>query len=91
MRRVGVDFVPDDLFGCSIKQACCIHDWQYRTGDSEQDRRYADRIFYENMLHLIDKTGGSWFIRGMRKAKAWAYYKAVRWFGKDNFWEGKNG
>lgn len=85
MRRNKFDFVPDHLFGLDIKIACCIHDYMYRRGVDEDDRTVADRIFYDNMLYLIDQAGSNWFVRSARKAKAWLYYQAVRVFGGPNF------
>ena len=89
MRRNRIDFVPDHLFGLDIKLACCIHDYMYRIGTTKQERAQADHVFYLNMLWLIDDDDTNWFLTSARKAKAWVYFQAVRLFGKENFWAGK--
>lgn len=87
--RNKVDFVPDHIFGLNIKLACCVHDYMYIYGKTEDDREFADRVFYDNMLALIADDDTGWLITKARNATAWTYYKAVQWFGGSNFWRDK--
>lgn len=89
MKRYGFDFVPDTVWGLSIRDACCIHDWMYQKGKTEADRQRADRTFLNNMLRTIEHETESWWLKWLRKRRAWVYYRAVSIFGGPNFWDGK--
>lgn len=78
--------IPDALWGLSIKQACCIHDYMYTAGRTQADKETADRVFLENMLVLIDAAKSNRFLRWMRRRSAWSYYQAVHRFGGPIFW-----
>lgn len=73
----GVDYVPDTMYGLSVKEACDIHDFCYHIG---MDRWEADIMFYSNMRKLINR--GSRWLRWLRNRRAYTYFKAVRIFGK---------
>jgi hypothetical protein len=75
------DLIPDYIIGLNVKDACCIHDWMYGVGRTENDRRNADKVFLQNLLFLIDEAGGSWGLRAARKAMAYKYYLGVLMFG----------
>jgi len=79
---IGDWLVPDTIYGLSIKPACQIHDWYYRfqRGDSEEDRKKADKIFLTNMLQIVNERG-NFLIKKLRRRRAKTYYKAVRWLG----------
>lgn len=84
------DYVPDTVYGLSIKEACCIHDYMYAGGLKQWDKERSDRIFLENMLHIIAE-GTKWaWLRYLRKQRAYKYYMAVVKFGGPSFWSGKN-
>lgn len=81
--------VPNGIFGVSIRKCCDIHDWMYFFAEPnifEKDQ--ADRVFLNNMLRVIQETGG--FLQTARSWLAFFYYTAVRIFGGPAFWEGKN-
>ena len=82
--------IPDSLYGLSIKEACNIHDWMYRTGATVADKDEADRVFLNNMLRLVDDGSDNWFTRWVRSRAAVKYYYAVRDCGGPAFWQGKN-
>lgn len=83
------DYVPDTVYGLSIKGACCIHDHMYEGGLTHWDKERADRIFLENMLTLI-QAGTKWgWLLWLRKHRAYSYYQAVVKFGGNAFWDGK--
>lgn len=83
------DLVPDNLYGLAITEACNIHDYMYHTGETIEDKNEADRVFFNNMLRLINaKTKYKWLKR-LRRRRAWVYYLAVKNFGGPAFWDGK--
>lgn len=84
-----VDFVPDNLFGLDISEACNIHDWMYQKGKTSNHKKVADDTFLTNMFRLIDNAGGNVLLRWIRKAAAKTYHLAVKQFGDSAFWSGK--
>jgi len=86
-----VDIVPDRILFLSVKDACKIHDWMYREGITDKDKKYADVVFYLNMKNIINKK--PWFnpkfLRLTRLEIARNYYRAVKVFGKVAFYKGK--
>lgn len=82
------DFVPDNIYGLSITEACQIHDWMYYKGTTNEDKIEADRIFLHNMLRIIEHHGG--FLKCLLRRRAYKYYLAVKHFGSTAYWDGKN-
>ena len=80
--------VPETMWGLDISAACDIHDWMYFHGKSEEDRLEADRVFLNNLFRLINAYGG--WLAWLRRYRATTYYNAVRVFGAEPFWWGKN-
>jgi len=74
---------PDWLFTAS----CNHHDFNYWLGCTEENRKEADRQFYEAML-ADAAAADSWWKRTWCKVMAFIYYKAVRLFAKDYFYYG---
>lgn len=86
------DFVPDNLWGLDIYEACCIHDYMYTVGTSLADKEEADRVYLNNMLRLIE-ADNSWFgslLKMPRRRRALVNYEFVTAFGGPAFWAGKN-
>lgn len=81
------DIIPDNLYGLDISEACNIHDWMYTVGETEEDKRTADRVFLENMYQLIND--GAWVLRAIRRRAAKGYFESVSHFGAAAFWQGK--
>lgn len=70
-----------------FQQECLLHDELYNMGGTEADRRKADYSLFWDMVqrscdYFKGRKAGSqtWFI-----ILAYAYYKAVRIFGKSQF------
>ena len=86
------DFIPDTIYGMSIKYACWIHDWMYNFGRDLADKREADQTFLENMLTLIerDRTWYRWALKSLMRRRALKYYEAVVVFGEGAFRAGKH-
>lgn len=83
------DYVPDRIFGLDITEVCHIHDYQYHLGENTRDKADADRAFLDNLITMIDISGGWWLIRVLRRYFALKYYRAVKYFGGPAFWQGK--
>jgi len=84
------DIVPDTVWFLDISEACNVHDWMYQAGSTIADQEEADRVLLNNMLRLIDESGGWWILKRLRRNRAWVYYQAVKMFGGPAFWAGKN-
>lgn len=81
--------IPDTIYGLSITPACNIHDWMYMHGATIADKEEADRVFFNNMLRIIDSRPGR-IMQWLRSRRSMLYYRAVRDFGGPWFWQGKN-
>jgi len=82
------DFVPDTIYGLRITAACHIHDWMYHEGKTIEDKKEADRVMLNNTLRIIENHGG--FLKYLRRRRALKYYLAVKYFGGQAYWSGKN-
>ena len=74
------DFDPPDLW---FHDECRRHDFLYWRGGTREDRREADRIFYNDMRFKAQQASTS-LGRWWRGIWAWIYFKAVDWFGGFN-------
>jgi hypothetical protein len=81
--------VPNTFYGLSMKECCNIHDFMYSKGRSLEDKNKADRVFLNNCVRTITAKS-SWILKPLRLARAKEYYLAVKYFGADAFWSGKN-
>ena len=86
------DFVPDRIWGTYIGHACHVHDWDYKEGNTEKDRKRADNRMKSNIKKLIARDCESkWYKpKLLMNTRANFYYAMVRWRGKKAFWKGKN-
>lgn len=83
-RKGGYLNPPDWIFTAS----CDHHDFHYWVGGNEYDRWKADWKFYMAMRQdAHDK--GNFFTRPFYFLLAWAYYQAVRKFGRVAFHYGR--
>ena len=89
-----VDLVPDTILLLSVTESCNIHDFCYTEGSSEDYRLWADDLLHQNLKATIFHAADtSWFSRILlphRLIRAEEYYYAVRAFGSDPFWVGKD-
>ena len=85
------DFVPDTIYGMRITDTCHIHDEDYHTGSSNEDKEAADLRMKNNILSTIERERS--FVRRMIKPlmrlRAKLYFKAVSDYGGTAFWDGK--
>ena len=80
--------IPDKWFGLDFTMACHIHDAYYDIGKTNEDKVIADRIFYNNMLRVVESRPKC--LQFIGKRLALRYYQAVKEFGAVAFWSGKN-
>ena len=88
-KGLGGWLVPDTLWGLNVTPCCHIHDWMYNEGNAIEDKDVADRAFLNNMSRTIDAKSGR-LLKPLRRLRAKSYYNAVKYFGGDAFWSGKN-
>ena len=79
------DYVPDTIFGLSIKMACCIHDDRYSRGGREADRILADMEFLSNMLTIINSHKKWYYTHWLARKRTMIYYDAVVRYGAGSF------
>lgn len=82
--------VPDTIYGLCVTPACNIHDFMYALGSSVEDKAAADRVFFNNLLRLIDAGTRFGWLKKLRALRAHTYYEAVHLFGGPAFWAEKN-
>jgi hypothetical protein len=81
--------VPDTPFGFDFSGACDIHDYQYHFGETEEEKMLADRLFYRNLTRCVKHQAQDKPHRWVGYQFIKLYFAAVRDFGGDAFWEGK--
>lgn len=82
--------VPDTIYGMSITDVCCIHDYGYEIGKTIEDKEREDRSFLNNLLRKIDINPKWYYPKRLARVRAYEYYLVVKHFGGVAFWEGKN-
>lgn len=83
--KFGDKFVPDTLWGLSVKPACRIHDFMYGLGGGVEEKNLADVTFLTNMMLIIKEKSKTGLTRWLRMWRAMTYYNAVADFGLDAF------
>lgn len=82
---------PERIYGTLIVYACHIHDWMYQFGVTNEDKEEADRVMRNNMNRLISRDSHKWYKPTyLQRQRAKKYYIAVKMFGGEAFWAGKN-
>jgi len=85
--------VPDTIFGMSITDCCCPHDYDYFIGMTIEDKQAADRRLKNNIYRKISHDTKWWrnnrFIKSLMRHRARVYYEAVKEFGAEAFWHDK--
>jgi len=83
--NAAVDYVPDSIYGLKISVACDIHDFDYYTGGSKEDKILSDLMLLINILLIIKQHRGNKFIQTLRFSRAIKYFFMVDFFGEDAF------
>jgi len=63
--------------------SCAIHDFRYYVGNTEEERKFADKEFYENMKKQVKKK--KWYKRPFLNLGAFLFYKLVEKYGNTAF------
>jgi len=79
------DFIPDTIYGISIKKSCCIHDDRFERGGDIMDFNNANIEFLQNMLTEINEGIVWWKPTFLARRRAMSYYEAVVRCGKESF------
>jgi len=79
------DFIPDTIYGISIKKSCCIHDDRFERGGNEEDFEQANREFLINMLEEIEEGIVWWKPTFLARRRAIDYYEGVVRCGRSSF------
>ena len=82
-------FIPNTFYGLDMTECGNIHDYMYEIGETEEDKKDADRAFLGNMIKLINHKSANGFMRWIRRARAMKYYTAVAEAGNNAFWKSK--
>jgi len=85
-----IDFVPDTIYGMSVRPACNPHDFGYHIGKTIEDKQREDRRMLNNTLRLIQIRSANRVMKFLRTKRAVKYYMAVDLMGGPAFWSGKN-
>jgi len=88
----GDKLVPDTMYGLDISEACRVHDWYYRfyPGNTEEDRKMADRVMKNNLLRIVKANTSNGFLLWLRRRRCHTYYIMVRNFGATSYFEERN-
>lgn len=68
--------------------ACNIHDYDYFVGNTQDDKRKADRRFINNMNRIVSATKSK-PLRVYRAIKAKGFYTSVKKLGDAAYWKDK--
>lgn len=79
--KFGDYFVPDTVYGMSIRAACAVHDLDYTIG---KDKEKSDNRFLSNMRKIINRSK-FYIIKLLRQRRILKYYLAVAKFGDGSF------
>jgi len=79
--------IPNTMYFLDVTEAANIHDYEYSIGESSNDKKRADRNFFENLLIIINDAGG--ILAFFRRRRALKYYEAVHYGGYHAFWTNK--
>lgn len=71
-----------------FKEPCKIHDVEYAFGNTDEEKCIADRRFSNNLKRVVDSIENKWKKKILKKA-ARVYFKSVRDFGEEAFWQDK--
>ena len=85
---VGDWFIPDTMWGLSVKEACKQHDHDYRfgSGASDEHRKQCDTRMRLNMLIIVDAESKTKTFKALRHIRVNTYYFMVRACGRNAYW-----
>ena len=89
---VGDWFVPDTMWGLSVREACRQHDYDYRSSNaaSEEHRKQCDDRMRDNMRIIVNAKSDSKILKALRHVRINTYYWFVRSCGGGSYWKERN-
>ena len=89
---VGDFFVPDAMWGLSVRAACRQHDHDYRFGNgaSDEHRKQCDQRMKKNMDIIVHEKSKSKMLKALRHVRINTYYCMVRACGGSSYWNERN-
>ena len=77
--------IPNTVYGLNIRIACCIHDYGYEVGGTEEDRQKLDDELHDNIEAIIDSFDTWYYPTRPAKLRADTYRFAVEKAGAGAF------
>ena len=65
--------VPNTVYGLNIRIVCCIHDFGYEVGGTEEDRKLRDDEIHDNIEIVIDAYDKWYYPTNLAKKRADTY------------------
>ena len=84
---IGDYFVPDTIYGMSVKAACIIHDWCFGVWNDKAGFEIANNIFKNNMIRINNQNLGCGTIKRLRLKRIKKYFLAVHFFGEPSYYD----
>ena len=82
--KAGDKFVPDTMYGLSVKVCCIIHDLDWSEACTIPDIERANERFLVNLIRFINGESSP-ILKQLRRYRALLYYAAVEDIGKKIF------
>ena len=79
--------IPNSMWWLDVTEAANVHDYMYHFGATIEHKAEADRVFLNNLMRLINSSGG--WLAMFRRRQALAYYESVLYLGGPAFWANK--
>ena len=80
-------FIPNSMWGLSLRKAFDRHDYAYHVGTSKEDKWDADIDFFVNCIILILQADSNIILTYARMARAVKYFLAVHYKGDEAFYK----
>lgn len=77
--------VPDSVYGLNIRIVCCVHDFDYEIGGTEEDKKRFDENLHDNIEMIIDLYDRWYYPTRLANRRADTYRFAVNHAGNSSF------
>ena len=83
---IGDFFVPDRMYGLSMKPACKIHDWTFAVWNCKAGFDLSNNLFKNNMIRINEQHDGWQWVKRLRLLRIKKYFGAVHFFGEPAYY-----